>query len=66
IFPNGMAKVVGVDPIVTIVSVIGAYILFGIVGAIFVVPLIAVMRILLGNEINNLVEQHMNDSPEEV
>ena len=61
-----MAKVVGVDPIVTIVSVIGAYILFGIVGAIFVVPLIAVMRILLGNEINNLVEQHMNDSPEEV
>ncbi len=66
IFPNVMAKVVGVDPIVTIVSVIGAYILFGIVGAIFVVPLIAVMRILLGNEINNLVEQHMNDSPEEV
>ena len=61
-----MAKVVGVDPIVTIVSVIGAYILFGIVGAIFVVPLIAVLRILLGNEINNLVEQHMNDSPEEV
>ena len=61
-----MAKVVGVDPIVTIVSVTGAYILFGIMGAIFIVPLIAVMRILLGNEINNIVEQHMSDSPEEV
>lgn len=66
IFPNVMAKVVGVDPIVTIVSVTGAYILFGIVGAIFVVPLIAVMRILLGSEINSIVEQHMSDTPEEV
>jgi predicted PurR-regulated permease PerM len=66
IFPSVMAKVVGVDPIVTIVSVTGAYILFGIMGAIFIVPLIAVMRILLGNELNNMVEQHMSDSPEEV
>lgn len=61
-----MAKVVGVDPIVTIVSVTGAYIVFGIMGAIFVVPLIAVMRIMLGSEINNIVEHHMNENPEEV
>lgn len=66
IFPNVMAKVVGVDPIVTIVSVTGAYILFGIMGAIFIVPLIAVLRIMLGSEINSMVEQHMSDSPEEV
>lgn len=66
IFPNVMAKVVGVDPIVTIVSVTGAYIVFGIMGAIFVVPLIAVMRIMLGSEINNIVEHHMNENPEEV
>jgi predicted PurR-regulated permease PerM len=66
VFPQVMAKVVGVDPIVTIVSVIAAYILFGIMGAIFIVPLIAVMRILLGSEINTMVENHMSDTPEEV
>lgn len=60
IFPNLMAKVVGVDPIITIVSVIGAYIIFGILGAIFIVPLIAVARILISPEISNLVHNNNN------
>lgn len=58
IFPNLMAKVVGVDPIVTIVSVIGAYIVFGILGAIFIVPLIAVAKILISPELNNFVHNN--------
>ncbi len=60
IFPNIMAKVVGVDPIVSIISVIGAYILFGVLGAIFIIPIIAVGRILISPEIDNLV-----NSPQE-
>lgn len=61
IFPNLMAKVVGVDPIVTIVSVIGAYILFGILGAIFIIPVIAVAKIILSPEIDSLVNGSQQD-----
>lgn len=62
IFPNLMAKVIGIDPIVTIVSVIGAYILFGIMGAIFIVPLIAVLRIIVGPELDHLVAHEREKS----
>ncbi len=55
IFPNLMAKVVGVDPIVTIVSVIGAYILFGMLGAVFIVPVIAITKILISPELDSFV-----------
>jgi predicted PurR-regulated permease PerM len=49
-----MQRVIGIDPIITIISVIGAYILFGIVGAIFIIPLIAVMQIMLGGELDEM------------
>jgi len=54
IVPKIMQRVIGIDPIITIISVIGAYILFGIVGAIFIIPLIAVMQIMLGGELNEM------------
>ncbi len=54
IVPKIMQKVIGIDPIITIISVLGAYILFGIVGAIFIIPLIAVLQIMLGSELTEM------------
>lgn len=53
IVPKLMQRVIGIDPIITIISVIGAYILSGIVGAIFIIPLIAVLQIMLGSELSD-------------
>ncbi len=44
--PHVMKKAVGVDPIVTILGIISALGLFGIVGAIIVIPLIATGQII--------------------
>lgn len=56
IFPKIMSKVVGMDPIVTIVSVISAYMIFGMLGSIFIIPIIAVAKILFSPELHYLVD----------
>ncbi len=45
--PTVMKKAVGVDPIVTILGIIGALSLFGIVGALIIVPVIATINIII-------------------
>ncbi len=44
--PHVMKKAVGIDPIVTILGIIGALSLFGIIGAIIVIPIIATAQII--------------------
>lgn len=43
--PTVMKKAVGVDPIVTILAILGALSLFGIIGALVIVPLITTFQI---------------------
>lgn len=45
--PGVMKRAVGVDPIVTILGIIGALSMFGIVGAILVIPVIATVQIVV-------------------
>lgn len=47
IVPAVMKKAVGIDPIVTILAIVGAFSAFGIVGAILVVPVVVIIKILL-------------------
>ncbi len=45
--PAVMKKVVGVDPIVTILAIVGALGLFGIIGALIIVPIITTVQIII-------------------
>lgn len=45
--PKVMEKVIGLDPIVTIISVLSAFTLFQIFGAILIIPLLAIVQIVL-------------------
>lgn len=54
IVPKVMQRVIGLDPIVTIVSIIGAYLLFGVFGALLIVPVIAVGQIIIDFQLNEV------------
>ncbi len=45
IVPKVMKQAVGIDPIITILSVMGAYTLMGPIGAILIIPMVAVVLI---------------------
>ncbi|MCA9383041.1 AI-2E family transporter [Candidatus Dojkabacteria bacterium] len=45
--PNVMRKAVGLDPVVTIIAVIAALLVFNIIGALIVIPFIAVVEIII-------------------
>lgn len=51
VVPKLMERVIGLDPILTIVSAIGAFLLFGLMGAILVIPVLAVLQIVLDSEL---------------
>jgi predicted PurR-regulated permease PerM len=51
--PVVMKKAVGIDPIIIILGLIAASTLFGIIGAILVLPIIATSQIILDEIINN-------------
>lgn len=52
IVPAVMKRAVGIDPIVTILAIVGAFQVFGIVGAILVVPIVVIVKILLREAIS--------------
>jgi len=45
--PKVMQKTLGLDPVITIISVIAAFILFDIIGAILVIPFLAIVQIII-------------------
>jgi predicted PurR-regulated permease PerM len=47
IIPRIMNKAVGLDPVITILSVVAGYILFQVLGAILIVPILAVIQIVI-------------------
>jgi predicted PurR-regulated permease PerM len=49
--PNIMKKAVGIDPIITMTAVIGAAIVFGVIGSILIVPVIAIIQLVIGYKI---------------
>lgn len=48
--PNVMKRAVGLDPIVTIVSVIAAFLMFNIIGAVLIIPFLAMLQIIVQEE----------------
>lgn len=54
--PTIMNKVVGVDPIITIIGFISFYILFGPIGAILVVPLLIVIQLMVDFGVDGVVD----------
>lgn len=47
IVPKLMKKVIGLDPVITLLSLVSGFILFQVIGAILIVPIIAVIQIVL-------------------
>jgi predicted PurR-regulated permease PerM len=47
IIPKLMKKVIGLDPIITLLSLVSGFILFQVVGAILIVPILAVIQIVI-------------------
>lgn len=47
IIPKLMKKVIGLDPVITILSLVSGFILFQVMGAILIVPMIAVIQIIV-------------------
>lgn len=45
--PRILNKAIGLDPVITILSVVAGYILFQVMGAILIVPILAVIQIIL-------------------
>lgn len=45
--PNIMKKAIGLDPIITIVSLIAAFILFDLIGTILIIPFLAIVQIFI-------------------
>ena len=54
--PSVMKKVVGVDPIVTIAGFVALYILFGVMGAILVVPIMIVLQLVVDYSVDGVVD----------
>lgn len=50
ITPKVMQKVVGLDPIITMTSVLSAFLLFGLIGAVLIIPLVAIAKIVIDFE----------------
>jgi len=47
IIPKLMKKVIGLDPVITLLSLVSGFILFQVIGAILIVPMLAVIQIVL-------------------
>jgi len=47
VVPKLMKKVIGLDPIITILSLVSGFILFQVMGAILIVPIVAVIQIII-------------------
>lgn len=71
--PMVMKRAVGVDPIISILAIIGGFQVYGIIGAAFVIPLLGIIKIVLSEvsgeyrlaKNNNLSNTQMplNDAP---
>jgi len=57
LIPSIMKKVVGVDPILTIAGFVALYILFGIIGAILVVPIMIVLQFVVDFGVDGVIDQ---------
>lgn len=60
ISPRVMKKAIGIDPVITILSVLAGYTLFGVAGAVLIIPIIAVIQIVLdfkSEEINTSIQK---------
>lgn len=47
VLPKFMNKVIGLDPILTIISLVSGFILFQVMGAILMIPIVAVIQIII-------------------
>jgi len=50
IIPKILNKAIGLDPVITILSVVAGYILFQVLGAILIVPILAVIQIVIASK----------------
>ena len=54
--PSVMKKVVGIDPILTIAGFVALYIIFGIMGAVLVVPIMIVLQLVVDYSVDGVVD----------
>jgi len=57
IIPAIMKRVTGIDPILTVAGFFALYILFGFIGAIFVVPIMIVLQLVLDFGVDGVIDQ---------
>lgn len=60
IIPRVMKRAIGLNPVVTILAVVAGYLLFQVLGAVLIIPIIAVIQIILefkAEEINRSIQK---------